>query len=103
MKKIKYYAGGSFPFLVMCLPIVAQASAGYGDSGGFILIDILQKLIDLITTKIGGLVFVLAMAGVGYMWLKAGRMEKGPAITALVAMSLIYGGSWLAGYFGFTS
>lgn len=69
----------------------------------FILMNVLQKLIDLVTTKISGLIFVLAIAGVGYLWLSAGRMDKRPAMTAIISMSLIYGSSWLAHYFGFTA
>ncbi|MFN3233794.1 MAG: TrbC/VirB2 family protein [Gammaproteobacteria bacterium] len=88
--------------LTLLNPIMAHAASGYSSSG-FILIDVLQDLIDLITTQIGGLVFVLAMSGVGYFWLKQGRIEKSTAVTSLVAMSMIYGSSWLAQYFGFSS
>lgn len=88
--------------LFVATPIIAQA-ATFGDSGGFILTDILQDLIDLITSKIGALFFTLSIIGIGYAWLKLGKIDKEPAIVALLGASLIFGAAWLCQYFGFGS
>ena len=90
-KKIMYL------LIIFLFPAVTHA----GNNNEFILTEVLQRLIALITTKLGGSIFILTMIGTGYAWLKAGRIEKGQAITTLIAMSLIYGSAWLVNYFGF--
>ena len=100
MKKIviKYL----IQILVGLFPLIAQASS-FGDDGGFALTTALQNLIDLLSGKIGGAVCVLSIVGVGYAWLKAGRIEKNVAITTIVAISVIFSASWLAQDLGFIS
>lgn len=88
-------------FFVMLFPLIAQANS-FGD-GGFSLTNALNQLIQLLSSEIGGAVCVLAITGVGYAWLKAGRIEKNVAITTIVGISVIFSAAWIAQYLGFTS
>lgn len=96
-KIIKYLT----PLFVFFTPLIADA-ASFGD-GGFSLTNALDQLIQLLSSQIGGAVCVLAITGVGYAWLKAGRIEKNVAITTIVGISVIFSAAWIAQYLGFTS
>lgn len=84
---------------LMLLPSLGFAQS-YGDDG-FVLVSILHKVIDLITSKIGGAIFAIAIIGVGYAWLGKGVIEKNRAIAIIAGISLVFGASWLVQYFGF--
>ena len=91
-----------FKWKLMSLLILPSFSfaEGYGDDG-FVLVNLLHKVIDLITSKIGGAVFAIAIVAVGYAWLGKGVMDKGKAIATIAGISLVFGASWLVQYFGF--
>ncbi len=94
VKKIIFYT--SF-FLY---PMSGFASS-FGDDGSFSLTTALNQLIQLLSGQIGGAVCVLSIVGVGYAWLRAGRIEKGPAVVAIVGISVIFSAAWIANYLGF--
>ena len=73
------------------------------DDGSFTLTTALNQLIQLLSGEIGGAVCVLSITAVGYAWLKAGRIEKGPAIVSIVGISVIFSAAWIANYLGFIS
>lgn len=90
------------PFFITTFPLMAEAYS-FGDDSGFSLIIALNNLIELISSKIGGAVCVLSIVCVGYEWLYAGRLEKRPAVVAIVSISIIFSSSWIANYLGFIS
>ena len=87
---------------IFMFPLSTFAS-GFGDDGDFILVDILNNLINLLTSEIGGGIAVLAIVGVGYGWLAEERISAKRAITTIVSISVIFGAAWLAGYLGIIS
>lgn len=76
-------------------------ASGFGDDSSFSLTTALQQLIQLLSGQIGGAVCVLSIVCVGYAWLRAGRIEKGPAVVAIVGISVIFSAAWIANYLGF--
>ena len=102
MKKQKKIIKYLIPLSFGLFPMLAQAYTLGGD-GSFSLTTALDNLIQLLSSEIGGAVCVLSITSVGYAWLKAGRIEKGPAIATIVAISVIFSASWLANYLGWVS
>ena len=89
-------------FFIILFPLIAQASS-FGDDGSFSLVTALSDLIGILSGTIGGAVCVLAITCVGYGWLHSGRIEKGPAIVAIVGISVIFSAAWIANTLGFIS
>lgn len=89
-------------FLILMFPLSTFAD-GFGDDGSFSLTTALNQLIQLLASQIGGAVCVLSIVCVGYAWLRAGRIEKGPAVVAIVGISVIFSAAWIANYLGFIS
>lgn len=88
---------------ILLLSPMSTFAGDFGDDGGFSLTIALNKLIDLLSGQIGGAVCVLSIVCVGYAWLRAGRIEKGPAVVAIVGISVIFSAAWIANYLGFIS
>lgn len=89
-------------FFILMFPLSTFANS-FGDDGSFSLTTALNQLIQLLASQIGGAVCVLSIVCVGYAWLRAGRIEKGPAVVAIVGISVIFSAAWIANYLGFIS
>ena len=68
--------------------------------GGFKLTSILQALITLLSSDIARVIFVLAIIGVGYMWLYVGRLPKGTAISAIIGIGIVFSAPYIAQQLG---
>lgn len=88
-------------YTVLILFPASGFASGFGDDGSFSLTTALNQLIQLLSGQIGGAVCVLSIVGVGYAWLRAGRIEKGPAVVVIVGISVIFSAAWIANYLGF--
>ena len=91
-KKMKALGTGLFSSL---LPFPAFASLGGND-----ISTALRNVEDLITGEIGTTLCTLAIIGVGFAWLKLGKIEKEGALTAILGIGIIYSASYLAQQFG---
>lgn len=94
-KKAVYFYGMAF----LVLPGAAFA---YGDSG-FWLLNMLQDLLTLLSTKIVQVVFCLGIVGVGYNWLWTHKIPKEKAIGTMCGIGLILSAPYLARKFGIMS
>ncbi len=71
--------------------------------GGFYLVTVLQNLVAILTGPVASSIIVIAIVGVGYLWIHEGRINKTHALVVIVGGSVIWGASWLASTLGFTS
>jgi len=84
-------------FLVL-IPQWAWA-AGAGEEGDA-LSRVLNKLVDLITSKPARIFFILSIITVGYSWLYLGRLPKERAIGAIVGIGIIFSAGYIAQQMG---
>jgi len=61
---------------------------------------ILNGVIQLLSSGIARLIFVLAIVGVGYGWLYLGRLPKERAIAAIVGIGIVFSATWIAQQLG---
>lgn len=84
------------PLVLLSLnPLAAFASLGNNA-----IANGLDNLIDLITGEVGTSLCTLAIIGVGFLWLKLGKLEKEQALAVIIGIGVIYSASWLAAEFG---
>lgn len=67
---------------------------------GFRLASILQALINLLSSDVARIIFVLSIIGVGYMWLFLGRLPKGAAISAIIGIGIVFSAPFIAQQLG---
>ena len=91
MQKVFKKAQSAFNVLIsMLLPVPCFASLGGND-----IATALNNVRDLITGEIGTTLCTLAVIGVGFAWLKFGKIEKEVALTAILGIGVIYSASYL--------
>lgn len=76
---------------IFCLPSMA-----FADSDTFFLDSVLNNLIDLMTSDIARLLFVLAVIGTGYAWIGTGRLPKKWAVSIILGIGLVFSASTIA-------
>ena len=92
MRKVSKKVRFVFNILVsMLLPVPCFASLGGND-----IATALNNLVDLITGEIGTTLCTLAIIGVGFAWLKFGKIEKEIALSVILGIGIIYSASYLA-------
>ena len=96
-KSINNVYKSSAPLLVLTLfaPISARAS-----SGGFVLVNILQGLVQLLNSGVARVIFVVSIIGVGYGWLYLGRIPKDKAIGAIIGIGIVFSASYIGQQLG---
>ena len=67
---------------------------------GFALLNILQGAINLLTSKVAALVFVIAVIGIGYGCIKLGKIPKEKAISIVIGIGIVYSAAYIAGALG---
>lgn len=76
----------------LMMPLSAFAVTGTDQDQ---LSNVLRGVTDFITGKVGSALCTLAIIGVGFLWLKAGRIEKEQAIATAVGIGVIYSASYI--------
>lgn len=66
----------------------------------FALVNILKSLIDLLSSDIARIIFVLSIIGVGYGWLFLGRIPKSAAVSAIIGIGLVFSAPYIARQLG---
>ena len=76
---------------VLFSPLTAFAKSTKNNA----LVDVIHGLTDFITDDVGTALCTLAIIGTGFLWLKAGRIEKEHAIGTMLGIGLIYSASFI--------
>ncbi|NNM59315.1 MAG: TrbC/VirB2 family protein [Legionellales bacterium] len=89
LKKFKSLSTGLVSSL---LPFPAFAFGG----GGNDISQGLKNVMDLITGDIGTTLCTLAIIGVGFLWLKLGKIEKEVALSVILGVGVVYSATYIA-------
>lgn len=73
------------------------------DSGQDTLSNVLNGLIDLLTSTPARLIFVVAIIGVGYGTLALGRIPKQRALAIVIGIGIVFSASYIAQKIGVAS
>ncbi len=96
-KNIMKYFSHSATMLVgmmLCTPVLASSLSSNKVS------EVIDRVTDLITSDIGKGLCTLAIIGVGFGWLKLGRLEKEQALAVIIGIGVIYSAAYIVRQFG---
>lgn len=95
IKRFKFKKTRLFSLFLSFSPALALA-----DTNTDTLKTVLSGLVELLTSDIAKIIFVLSIVGVGYGWLYLGQIPKGRAIGAIVGIGIIFSAGWIAQQLG---
>ncbi len=79
---------------ISCTPALASSLSSNKVS------EVIERVTDLITSDIGKGLCTLAIIGVGFGWLKLGKLEKEQALAVIIGIGVIYSAAYIVRQFG---